>query len=67
MTASNDFLQLFEVIEEVVQKDAGGEHVNGAANGEPDGVQLKQEESEEEQPAEVDGATQVSTLYRELH
>lgn len=61
ITATNDFLQLFEVVEEVVY-DAGISDVavNGLANGGQVDGQAEREQSEEKKPADLDEATQVS-------
>lgn len=67
ITARNDFLQLFEVEEEVINtassEAAIPSHSNGGAVGQADGEDNAAEQSEEKKPAAVNGELQVSS-YR---
>lgn len=68
VTATNDFLQLFEVVEEVVSNGAPALHTleNGVANGEIETERETAEPSEEKKPAEANGETQVSPCRRSV-
>lgn len=62
ITATNDFLQLFEVVEEVVSsvEFAVGALPNGIEAGAVENAQADGEQSEESHPAGPNGHTQVS-------
>lgn len=62
VTATNDFLQLFEVVEEVVPRNYGkATEVHGLSNGQLEEPQAEREQSEQKKPAEQkNGETQVS-------
>lgn len=59
VTATNDFLQLFEVVEEVVDSNAGR---SDAVNGKLVTPEAETEQSEQMKPSESNGETQVSLL-----
>jgi hypothetical protein len=58
ITARNDFLQLFEIVEEIVEAPNGG--IAASPSGEVNGQQdVHERQSEEKKPA-INGATEVS-------
>lgn len=59
VTATNDFLQLFEVVEEVAESNA---RRSAAVNGKLVTLEAETEQSEQKKPSDVNGETQVSLL-----
>lgn len=62
VTATNDFLQLFEVVEEIVGSSTLALHAqpDSLANGDSNEEQDDAKQSEEKRPVDANGETQVS-------